>query len=208
MISKNIDTIFFDLDGTLVNPKKRLYKLFIELSGSNIGYDEYWKYKKKGLNQVQMLELVGYEFQHQLFKKAWLEEVERQDLLSFDDVFDDVFSTLEFAKANSIRMIIVTNRQSYDNLMWELEKIGISDFFDEVITTYQKCSKDRAILSAEIDTTNAFFVGDSKEDMDAAAALGISGVLICRDSNIIGDNVATGFRITNLTELRGILCEK
>ncbi len=208
MISKKIDTIFFDLDGTLVNPKKRLYKLFTELSGSNISYDEYWKYKKEGLNQVQMLELVGYEFRHQLFKKTWLEEIERQDLLSFDDVFDDVFSTLEIAKANSIRMIIVTNRQSYDNLRWELEKIGISEYFDEVITTYQKCSKDRAILSSEIDITNAIFVGDSKEDMEAAAALGICGVLICRERSFAGDNVATDFCITNLMELRGILCEE
>ena len=38
--------IFFDLDGTLIDSKLRLYSLFQKLVPESIlTYDEYWKYK-------------------------------------------------------------------------------------------------------------------------------------------------------------------
>ena len=46
--------IFFDLDGTLINSKMRLYSLFQELvSASNLSFDEYWNLKKKKLIMLQ-----------------------------------------------------------------------------------------------------------------------------------------------------------
>ena len=203
MRNEGVEKIFFDLDGTLINPRKRLYTLFIELSGSSIGYDDYWKYKDKGLNQRQMLRLVDYRDLHQQFSKQWMKEIERQDLLLLDEVFDDVHSELAFIKSEKIKMYIVTNRQSYIDLEWELEKKGINDYFDEVITTYQRCSKDEAVLKAGIEVTNSIFVGDSNEDMDAATTLGIQSVLLQRNSK--GVDIIADYYINDLVGLRGIL---
>lgn len=205
MRSEDVDMVFFDLDGTLINPRKRLHTLFVELSGSQIGFDEYWKCKDKGLNQAQMLEHIGYRYSCREFNKRWLEEIERKDLLSLDEVFTDVPPLLESLRTYKIKMFIVTNRQSYENLEWELLQFGISGYFDAVISTFQKCSKDEAVVKLGLCTENSVFVGDSEEDMNAARALGINGILIHRDSTGGCVNMDSKYNITNLSELRGIL---
>ena len=44
--------IFFDLDGTLIDSKLRMYNLFQELvPQSNLTFVEYWEYKKNKFSQ-------------------------------------------------------------------------------------------------------------------------------------------------------------
>ena len=48
--------IFFDLDGTLINSKIRLYSLFQELVPvSNFSFDEYWDFKQNKINHATIL---------------------------------------------------------------------------------------------------------------------------------------------------------
>ena len=54
--------IFFDLDGTLLDSRKRLYKLFQDLVlESNLTIDEYWELKRNKINHKTILiEKFGY----------------------------------------------------------------------------------------------------------------------------------------------------
>lgn len=206
MKTDNINTVLFDLDGTLIEPKQRLYALFVELTGSNITFDEYWEYKNKGFNQKQMLKKVGYDFDiDDNFIGKWLANIERSDLLKLDRVFDEVVDVLKELKRDGIRMFIVTNRQSYEGIEQELCNFGIEDNFIGIISTFQNCKKEEAVLNAGIDVSNAIFVGDSSEDMKASKALDITGVLINRASDQKETVIEADYYIKDLSELRGII---
>ena len=48
--------IFFDLDGTLINSKLRLYSLFQKLVPQSVlTYNEYWEYKKNKFSHSMLL---------------------------------------------------------------------------------------------------------------------------------------------------------
>lgn len=203
METKNINTVLFDFDGTLIEPRQRLYTLFVELTGSSITFEEYWEYKDKGFDQKQMLKKVGYDVNiDEDFTGRWLANIERSDLLELDRIFDDVVDVLKELKRDDIRMFIVTNRQSYEGIEQQLCDFGIEDYFNGIISTFQNCKKEEAVLSAGIDVSNALFVGDSSEDMEAAKALGITGVLINRVSDQNETAIEADYYIKDLGELR------
>ena len=43
--------IFWDLDGTILDIRQRLYRLFCELNDTQIGFEKYWQLKEAGYNQ-------------------------------------------------------------------------------------------------------------------------------------------------------------
>ena len=48
--------LFFDFDGTIVDSKVRLYKLFCELCIDNkFSFNDYWELKRESLTQAEIL---------------------------------------------------------------------------------------------------------------------------------------------------------
>lgn len=179
----DIDTIFFDMDGTLVDCRLRLYSLFVELTGTDYSFEEYWDYKRRGYNQKKMLGLVDYQeaFDGE-FKQKWLANVERDNLLKMDTLNDGTKEVVELLNGKGIKLYLVTNRQSIGALKEQLAYLGIERYFTKVISTQQKCSKAEAVKRCDdINVSKAIFVGDSEEDMQAAKDLGIPGVLVSKE---------------------------
>lgn len=201
------DTVFFDLDGTLVDPRSRLYHLFAELTGCELTYDEYWQLKGKGMRQNAMLEYIGYQGDAEGFSKKWLDQVEREDLLKEDTVFPDVLSVLEKLYAQGMKLYVVTNRQSFEGMQRELNWLGLGDYFTQLITTRQQMPKDEAVKQAGINYQRGIFVGDSKEDMEAARNLSVNSVLIQRNGKRAND-VKADFYISHMEDLESVFNEK
>lgn len=194
-------TVFWDLDGTLVNPKKRLYTFFCELTGAELSYEGYWNLKNQGYNQAGMLLQAGYKGDADIFHSIWLEGIEDKTLLEMDNLMPDAQKILEELFENGKRMVMVTNRQSYENLKWQLKNLKIDDYFDSVLTTGQRCSKDQIVVQACIEVGHAVFVGDSKEDMVAAEKLGMDSVLISEKKK----DYRYTYRVKSIGELRDLL---
>ena len=201
------DTVFFDLDGTLVDPCPRLYRLFAELTGCELTYDEYWQLKGKGLRQRAMLEHIGYQGDADRFSKKWLDQVEREDLLKEDIIFPDVLSVLEKLYAQGLKIYVVTNRQSFEGMRRELNWLGLGDYFTQLVTTRQQMPKAEAVKQAGINYQRGIFVGDSKEDMEAARNLSVNSVLIQRKDKKT-DYIKADFYISHMEELGSVLNEK
>jgi len=201
---KGIDTILFDLDGTLIDCKLRQYSLFKELTGCRLSYEEYWNVKNTGFDQQAMLDYVQYkDLSAEKFLVKWKKNIERLDLLLLDKVFDDVSSVLENFKQNKLKLFVVTNRQSYAGLEKQLSELNMIFFFTKLISTLQQCTKEEIIAKTKIQYKNAIFVGDNKEDMDAGKFLKIPRILIDREGNKF--NVEADFYINSLQELREMI---
>ena len=182
-LMNDIDTIFFDMDGTLVDCRQRLYSLFVELTGTCLSYEEYWDYKRKGYNQKNMLGLVNHQeaFDGE-FGQKWLVNVERDDLLRMDTLHDGARKTLESLYKAGIKLYVVTNRQRIGALKKQLAYLKIDEYFVKVISTLQRCSKAEAVKHCDdISISKAVFIGDSEEDIQAAKDLGILGVLVSKE---------------------------
>mgnify|MGYP003139268742 FL=1 len=80
--------LYVDFDGTLIDPSKRLYRLFSELNPTSrkISFSEYWDLKNTGLTQESLLTNILRLNPRQVtnFKAGWLSEIENPELLALD----------------------------------------------------------------------------------------------------------------------------
>lgn len=173
MSNLRFNTILWDMDGTIVDSRLRLYSLFIELTGSDISFDKYWEMKAMGFNQKRMLIEIGYVGDTDIFHTKWLINVERKDLIEKDTLIDNVHELLAYASERGFLMYVITNRQNIEILKYELRYLQINKYFIDVYSTYQKCKKDKILKSLGLNMEYTLYIGDSREDMEASEKLGI-----------------------------------
>ncbi len=84
--------LFIDLDGTLVDGRFRLFRLFSDITLQNIlEFDDYWELKKAMYSHEWILaNYFSYtESQIDNFKFVWLEKIETDQYLAYDKLFHD-----------------------------------------------------------------------------------------------------------------------
>ena len=77
-----LPNLFLDLDGTLIDSRRRIYNLFQEmLPESQLSFDEYWKIKRSRVSQEKLLtERFCFDPEAvQRFKADWLAKIEEPD---------------------------------------------------------------------------------------------------------------------------------
>lgn len=168
--------IFFDFDGTIINSQFRLYNLFVELCPEcSLSYDEYWVIKRNGVTQRELL----FNYYHydecacQRFKKLWLNKIEEPSYLLQDFLVDGILYVLEKASQKH-SVYLVTNRQSKQGTLEEVERLGITEFFKEIYVTEQNISKADIIKNNVPLSATDILIGDSIEDIKYAKNLDIT----------------------------------
>lgn len=176
-----MSNLFWDLDGTLVDSRHRLYELFCYLTDTKwLSFEQYWDYKNKGYNQQKMLcDVVHYSKESpEEFSKKWLANIEDISWLRKDTLQPGVEKLLNYFKEKQYLMFIVTNRQSYENTVEQLKWFGILHYFKAIYNTAQKCKKSEIVYKNISVKPEDIFIGDSDEDMLAANELGITSIII------------------------------
>lgn len=175
-----VRNIFFDFDGTLMDPRKRLYTLFMELvPEAAFSYDEYWGIKRAKENQQKLLSnRFGYSADKiTAFKKQWMARVEDDDLLALDTPYDGASALLKkLSKSNSLH--IVTGRQSPEKVKAQIEKSGWLPFIDNLLVTRQIDSKIDLIKTNVAYGGGDIFVGDTGEDILTGKELGMKTIAV------------------------------
>lgn len=172
--------IFFDLDGTIVNSQHRLYNLFVELcSKCKLSYDEYWQIKKQKINQRELLKkYFNYsDKQCESFHKLWIEKVEEPERLRQDFLFDGMREVL-FKLSKKYNLYVVTNRQSKELTLKQLETLDIKKYFKDILVTQQKSNKDELIRKNIKIFKDSTFIGDTEEDIKCAKILNIKSIAV------------------------------
>lgn len=167
--------LLLDFDGTLVDSRRRQYHLFVELAtGAVISFDEYWRCKRAGTTQGEMLRRYCQASDDEVarFKASWMDAIEELDRLDHDVLIGGVPDFL--AKAGrDFELYLVTGRQYFDRLMVQLKKLGIDGQFSGVLNTSQRQSKIELVRSRLSCAAMDVFVGDTGEDILTGRNLGI-----------------------------------
>jgi phosphoglycolate phosphatase len=173
--------IFFDLDGTLLDSRERLYNLFQDLvPDSGLSFNDYWNLKR---NKISHKEILTTRFSYSLdafkmFEQTWLRKIELPEWLSLDKPFEGVTDFLEnLSKTHSL--YLVTARQFKDQAFQQVSQYGWQHIFNEVYVT--NGVQDKFELIAGSVKTNAvdWFVGDTGKDIQTGKKLGMKTAAVC-----------------------------
>lgn len=168
--------IIFDLDGTLICSKKRLYELFCDLTKSRkLSFSEYWGFKFRGYSNQDILKK-EFDYSEEKIKKfitLWMNKIEDSYYLEMDTVIEGLLEFLEKISINN-QLYICTARQSVVQVKVQLKNLTILEFFEEIFVTEQRFTKTELLLNSGIAfSKNDWFVGDTGHDIKTGQQLGM-----------------------------------
>ena len=194
---KQIYTILFDLDGTLVDTAPDLMRAHNHVM-NKFGYptkstDEIRNLVGQGAGAMLGRSIWGQakkEFgkvQDEKVKKEMIEEFVDyygKNIVNESKLIKGVKDFLIWSKKNRISMGVCTNKQEHLAIDL-LKKIGIYDFFEYVAghNTFDFCKPDPRHLTSVVeildgDLKKTLMIGDSETDANAAKAAGIPIILL------------------------------
>lgn len=167
--------IFFDLDGTLLDSKPRLYHLFQFLvPDSKFTFENYWKLKQDKVSHKDLLtKYFGYtEEAISEFTIKWMSLIEAPEWLSHDKLFDGVKPFLNGLKESN-ELYVVTARQHELVARKQIKDLGLAGIFQDILVTNQKSEK-KDLIGNKFELTNSdWIIGDTGKDVDTGKALKI-----------------------------------
>ena len=168
--------IVFDLDGTLIDSKRRLYSLFQRLAPcSELSYDQYWTLKKgKNSNEMILASRLGYDRDSiQLFVERWMELIESPPLLELDGNFPGMHDSLSRLREKAI-LHVCTARQHHAPVLTQLDRLDLLPFFSKIIVTGQTRSKE-SLIGTGIPGLGVgdWMLGDTGNDIRVGKALNL-----------------------------------
>jgi phosphoglycolate phosphatase len=168
--------IIFDLDGTLIDSKSRLYHLFQYLvPQSKLSHEDYWTFKQnKVSNETLLLNEFGFDEEStQSFVANWMKYIEAPEFLAYDKSLPKVSETLN-RLSKQATLHICTARQYRQPALDQLDRLGLLSYFNTVMVTEQSKSKDELIASTVLKLSpNDWIIGDTGKDIQVGHALGI-----------------------------------
>lgn len=176
MTSHKLPNIFFDLDGTLIDSKSRLYHLFQHLvPQSRLSYDDYWAFKQEKVsNEAILLNVFGFDKAAiQIFVTDWMKYIESPEFLAYDKKLPKVDQALNRLNKQAT-LHICTARQFRQKAVDQLDRLELLPYFASVMVTEQNKSKDELITSTVFNlSSNDWMIGDTGKDIQVGHALGI-----------------------------------
>lgn len=174
----------FDLDGTLIDSSERMYRLFCDLIPEcELTKEEYWNYKRNKVNHKKLIERLYPHVEFEQFNDRWMLLIEKKQYLDMDKNYPDTVEVLLRLKRQRDSLLLLTARQSKNGLMDELKRLSLLDFFEAVITTEGKHSKEEVLLenakgNCDILNPQNIFVSDMGKDIQLGNKLGFYTVAI------------------------------
>ncbi|MCY3413327.1 MAG: HAD-IA family hydrolase [Candidatus Heimdallarchaeota archaeon] len=209
---EKLDTIFFDLDGTLYSYNEghkvgleAAYKYWKNLTGDS--YDQFMKSYSESRRTVKrfLTDTVG-SHSRALYFQGMVEHAFNGSLalhiaeltqrywdafIEHITPFDGVETTLKKLQKNGYRLAIITN-MSAEIQFRKLHKLKLDQYFDAVISS-EESGKEKphphiylhAINRLKIQPETAVMVGDDyANDVEAAKFIGLQTILIAIEGNI------------------------
>ena len=199
--------IFFDLDGTLFDSRRRLFILFSELvHQSRLSFDEYWDFKKQKISHERLLKEQFNWSPEEIsnFQKEWMDRIEKKEYLDLDAPFEGLPQFLGDL-TGSYKLYVVSHRQFYESANYQLNKWSLGGYFEQLLITKQQIQKTDLIVKSILSINkNDLLVGDTGEDIKTAQSLGIISIAVL--SGFLNKEVLTTYNpdyiFDNITNIK------
>ena len=168
--------IIFDFDGTLIDSRVRLFKLFsFLLPENNLNFEDYWNLKKQGIGHAEILEshFKYAQIDIQQFQIKWHQEIEKQQWIDYDTPILGVENKLKSLFENH-QLHLVTARQSYDMAIGQINKFQWNKYFKTILVTKQEKEKSQLILENIKIHNEELILGDTGKDILTGKTLQIN----------------------------------
>lgn len=168
---KSSAEIYLDLDGPILDVKKRNYsvyrKLILDLGGKPLSEDRYWKNKRQKESVGQILKNSALNDKIGIFKKEWFRLIEKREFLKEDRLLPGIRQLLaRLSKEHPL--ILVSLRRSKQDLLWQLNRLGIKRYFYKILSKNYNEGDWRVkynLIKKEKPVRNSFVVGDTEIDI-------------------------------------------
>jgi len=170
--------LFFDLDGTLLDSKVRLFNLFCFLvPDSKFSFEEYWNLKRNAIGHEQILKkYFGFdESKLNDFLEKWKKLIEAPEWIIHDKPFEGITEKLNALQKNNT-LVIVTARQNREVVLQQIQQFNWEHLFKNILVTEQKIEKEYLVLNNESISNNDYLIGDTGKDIQAGKFLGIKTI--------------------------------
>lgn len=168
--------LVFDLDGTLIDSRPRLFTLFSELApDSGLDFEAYWNLKRAKVSHEQILtQRLGYSRERlSAFVETWMARIETPAVLALDENFPGMHAALERLGQQG-RLHVCTARQHRQAALDQLERLGLLPYFSTVMVTQQTDGKDTLIAHHLPDLSpRDWMLGDTGKDIQVGKTLGM-----------------------------------
>lgn len=174
------DYIFLDLDGPVLEGKRRHYQCYKDIidayGGDALDIDTYWDMKRSRVSRDLILRQSNFKGSYHDFFTAWMTNIEKEKYLKLDCVKPKAIETIKEWEDLSDKTLLVTMRQNRSCLINQLKNLGVYSVVHEVIqcppqrkNTKYEALKDKIFTSAVV-------IGDTEEDTTTAKMLGIKSI--------------------------------
>jgi phosphoglycolate phosphatase len=167
--------LIFDLDGTLIDSRLRLYRLFQHLvPQSKLTFESYWAFKQEKISNETILAMqFGLDSPTiARFVADWMDSVEAPEFLALDTNFPGMHTTLERLTKQAV-LHVCTARQHRQPVIEQLEKLNLLHYFENVLVTEQSHTKEELIGTISGLQPQDWMIGDTGKDIQAGKVLGI-----------------------------------
>jgi len=167
--------LIYDLDGTLIDSRLRLYRLFQELvPQSNLTYERYWAFKQ---NKVSNQAILATEFAFdaaaiESFVTGWMDRIEAPEFLSLDKSLPRMHQTLKNLRKQA-KLHVCTARLAKQPVYYQLERLGLLPYFDSIMVTEQSRGKEELIVMVPDLEPRDWIIGDTGKDIQVGKLLGL-----------------------------------
>jgi phosphoglycolate phosphatase-like HAD superfamily hydrolase len=155
-------TIFFDLDGPILDVSERYFRvhrdIVEQLGGERIDKRKYWHLKRDRQSLSALLDWTGITKSEETYRAQWLHKIELMKYLQYDTVIHGSKEQLKSLRQRHT-LILVTLRQHRDHLDIQLKRFLLRSLF----TSF---------------TRDALVVGDTEVDIRAGRELGLMTVAV------------------------------
>ena len=166
--------ILIDLDGTILDSRKRLYSLFSALVPECIlDINAYWALKRDKITHKRiLLEHYGYSYHEiKIFELEWLTKIETHEFLNMDTIYPGAHSHIQML-SKMADLYLLTARQFPDMVDSQLNKFKIKKFFKSIYVTRGKISKNELVIDLKLSNED-WIIGDTGYDIEVGKKLGV-----------------------------------
>ena len=207
-----ISTLILDLDGPILDTRLRHYQCYHDILSQHgfepMPMDMYWSMKRQRKDRHAQLVVSGADGIYHEFLSYWLERIEQKEYLKLDQVQSGAVEIVNGWRNSGLMVNLVTMRNDHDNLLWQMDQLGISSLFNAIQAvgiaagSAGKASAARSLIG-HLDVKSALWIGDTEADLESARLLGI-GVCLVENGLRVPDYLASlhpDFLVPNLRSI-------